>query len=252
MRRWLAIFLLLLASATPAAAEVVEVAKRRIYGFSTNGEYFAFAEYGVQAGSGAPFANIYIIAVERDAWVPGTPVRVHFGERPGPAGLALQEAEKLAAELFKKYDIAAAGKVVASNAARELVADARRLAFRPPRRARPHSGGQEVFELAEIDFPDSERCRQWGIDEKGFALYFRRGLAAGEVHRDRRVPASRLCPARYELSDVVFHEPPGAARAPRDRGARYMVLVRYFRKGFEGLEGRYLAVSPRMDKVRQP
>ena len=232
MRGWLVILLLLAGMVRAMAADVAE---RRIYGFSENGAWFAFAEYGVQDGSGAPYATIYVLDVMNDRWADGSPVNVHFGERPGPPGAALREAERRAMRLFFKYGIAGWGRVLASRAAAEISADRRRLAFHPP----PHPAfraRREAFRLREIDFPDSARCREWGIDEKGFALHFSRdGVPLGEIYRDDRVPASRLCPARYELADVLYYAP------PRDK-PRYVILVRYFRMGFEGLDGRYLAV----------
>jgi len=232
MRWWLVILLLLLGVARAMAAEVAE---RRIYGFSQDGAWFAFAEYGVNDGSGAPYATIYILDVLRDRWAKGTPVKVHFMERPGPPMVALQEAEKRAARLFARYGIAGWGRVLASRAAAEAGGDPRRLAFFPHPLQR-NAEDREAFTLREIDFPDSERCRQWGIDEKGFVLHFSRdGMDFGEIYRDARVPTSRLCPAYYELADVVRYAPPTGK-------PRYVVLVRYYRMGFEGLDGRYLAV----------
>ena len=230
MRSWFTIFLLLVGTASALAAEVAE---RRLYGFSEDGDWFAFAEYGTHDGSGAPYATLYILDVVNDRWAPGTPVKVTFGERPGPPAAALRRAEAKAAPLFARYGIAGHGTVLASRAARQI-GDRHRLAFRPPPSA--SAPRRAAVALREIDVPDTPRCRQWGIDEKGFALSFSRdGAALGEIYRDRRVPASRLCPARYELADVVYHAPPSGP-------PRYVIIVRYFRMGFEGLDGRYLAV----------
>ena len=45
-------------------------------GFSADGRYFAFEEYGVQDGSGFPYSNTYILDLPADKWVNGTPVRM--------------------------------------------------------------------------------------------------------------------------------------------------------------------------------
>lgn len=49
-------------------------------GFSEDGQYFAFEEFGVQDGSGFPYSNIYVLDVSADSWVDGTPVRVQLDD----------------------------------------------------------------------------------------------------------------------------------------------------------------------------
>ena len=52
-----------------------DAAERAILGFSPDGRWFAFEEYGVQDGSGAPYANIYVIDLDMDRWARDTPVQ---------------------------------------------------------------------------------------------------------------------------------------------------------------------------------
>ena len=73
--------LLGLALAGPAVAG--DFAERRIIGFSQGGERFAFEEFGVQAGSGFPYSNIFVIDTATDGWVAGTPLRIQVKEDSG-------------------------------------------------------------------------------------------------------------------------------------------------------------------------
>ncbi len=239
MRNWLAILLLLLTSAAHAA-EVMEVAERRIYGFSESGAHFAFAEYGVDA-AGFPYANI-------DLGIPEKSIRVRLDKRSATPGEALRKAEERAVALFRQYGIAGVGTVLASNPAWEIVADRRRLAFRPPP-SRIFPAEREAFELVEIDLPDLDSCKRRGVKTKGFALLFSRdGSDFGEVARvdlkgrENRTFIRRQCPVRYELSDVVFHWPNDPTRTGWALKPHYLVLVRFYRKGARGLEGRYMFV----------
>ena len=51
-------------------------AQSRAIGFSPDGKYFAFEQYGVQDGSGFEYADIFVIELASDTWVKGTPVKV--------------------------------------------------------------------------------------------------------------------------------------------------------------------------------
>jgi len=52
-----------------------DTAEINVLGFSADGSIFAFEEYGVQDGSGFPYANRFYIDTASDKFLPGTPVR---------------------------------------------------------------------------------------------------------------------------------------------------------------------------------
>ena len=78
----------LLATLPVAPGFAGDAAQLEILGFSKDGGVFAFEEYGVQDGSGFPYANRYYIDTTTDTFVKGTPVRV----RLHPADCAAIEA----------------------------------------------------------------------------------------------------------------------------------------------------------------
>ena len=53
-------------------------------GFSDDGAYFAFEQYGIQDGSGFAYASFTIVDVKTDSWVPGTPVKVRLDDETQP------------------------------------------------------------------------------------------------------------------------------------------------------------------------
>src|SRR5690606_4210255 len=72
--------LLILACTMATDVRAGDVAELDILGFSQNGGIFAFEEYGVQDGSGFPYANRYYIDTATDSYVKGTPVRVRIDD----------------------------------------------------------------------------------------------------------------------------------------------------------------------------
>ncbi|GGD47823.1 DUF2259 domain-containing protein [Sinisalibacter lacisalsi] len=52
----------------------------RIVGVSDDGRYFAYETFGLQRGSGLPFSNIFVVDLDRDAWVTGSPFRAGRGD----------------------------------------------------------------------------------------------------------------------------------------------------------------------------
>lgn len=77
----------------------------------------------------------------------------------------------------------------------------------------------------------------------GFTL-IRIGVNPGEtsqvIHEDTSVPASRNCPLNYRFADIVTWFPEGGTPVAA-------VLILMEKVGFEGPDGRYLAVTTALD-----
>jgi predicted secreted protein len=90
-RHWegiIAIFLLFLAGAN-SIARAGDAAGREVIGFSPDGRYFAFEQYGVQDGSGFAYSDIMVIDATSDAWVVGTPVRKRADDEKMPLNITV-------------------------------------------------------------------------------------------------------------------------------------------------------------------
>ncbi|HEY7765546.1 MAG TPA: DUF2259 domain-containing protein, partial [Aestuariivirgaceae bacterium] len=105
--------MLCILTAPPAFA--ADAAERDILGFSPDGRYFAFEQYGVQDGSGFPYSEIFIIDLEEDRWLEGTPVRIRLDDETQSLGKARAEASGKAREYLLSARIEDNARVLASN-----------------------------------------------------------------------------------------------------------------------------------------
>jgi predicted secreted protein len=237
----LTLFLLAFSSQALLAADAAE---RSILGFSSDGRYFAFEQFGVQDGSGFPYAEIFIIDLETDSWAEGTPIRVRLEDE----GQSLEGARRKAKDDGRRH-LQAAGiednaRVLASNSVYQEAEDPRQMIFRSFYTTFGHLEPVDheddnviSLQLEEVVLPTPEGCPVGDTPMAGFVLKAKRGSQAyQEVHRDTKIPSSRGCPLKYSLSDaVVFSAADGQTQ-------RMVVLVNVFSLGFEGADRRFLAV----------
>ncbi|GAB4239134.1 MAG: DUF2259 domain-containing protein [Methyloligellaceae bacterium] len=229
----LALSLLLFA---PLTARAGDFAQRHILGFSPDGRYFAFEQFGTQDGSGFPYADIFLIDTEADSWTGGAPWRVLLRDERAEVKWARREVLAKAGNALRKYLISAPGTLLASNPAAELSADPHAVSVNP-RFAVPGARETFTFRLQESPLP-AARCRELlGGPAKGFSLTLTvSGQGTRILHADSQLPQSRGCPLRYAISDVVMHEPKEAPRA-------FAILISVYSYGFEGADRRFIAVT---------
>jgi predicted secreted protein len=228
----------LVATALPAAAG--DWADRAILGFSPDGATFAFEEFGVQDGSGFPYANVYVVDTATDAWVKGTPVRILIEDETAD----LEDARAMAIEKAEAVIAARGGlgggyRIVASNPPTELSADPHAVRFLPDLYAnQPYAAWDLALTL--LPMPDGEACANLG-PVFGFRLDLTDPDGSAHVlHEDGALPASRFCPTDYAITDVIVSTADG--REP----PALVVLLNLIRQGFEGPDRRYLAVAARL------
>lgn len=215
-----------------------DYAERALLGFSPDGRYFAFEEYGIQDGSGFPYSNIFLIDTSNDTWVDGTPIRVLIeGDSP-----PLSETRAESADQFRpfltRYQIGAQGRTVASNPLTETSANPHALSFLP----RPFSPPLDRdYDLVLQEYPlAAPDCPDFGQPFKGFQLTIVGPDNQQRVlSRDERLPGSRNCPLAYAISEVVTYHPPQGQPA-------FAVLISMLSVGFEGPDRRFIAVTGRL------
>lgn len=229
-----AIWFITLLAALPAHAG--DLAERYILGFSPDGRYFAFEQFGRQDGSGFPYADIFLINTKNDTWVSGSPYRILLKDERAKIKRARREAMSKTGNALHRYMISHPGRLLASNPAAELSANPYEVRVNA-RFAIPSVREPWVFRLEEhaIALP---RCRDLlGKDAKGFSLLVTPfGASSRELHYDHTIPESRGCPLRYAISDVILHEPDGAPRV-------FVILISVYSFGFEGPDRRFIAVT---------
>ncbi|WP_195176770.1 DUF2259 domain-containing protein [Mesorhizobium sp. INR15] len=239
-------------------AQAGDAAARRIIGFSPDGNYFAFEQYGtLDAGASASgWSEIDIIDTRTDAFVGGKPILVVDQSEESTLTLeqARAQAAAKAAPILAQYAIAARGERTAFDKFTfpdELVAysDISRLEQVSQKWLSPIYDELEIstIQLDQIlagstaDCSTSFEAAQQG-DTSGKALGFRLSLQGQDgkpfkmLHEDKAVPASRNCPTSYSLSESYAFTPAG-------KPAVLAVLVQRFSQGFEGRDRRFIAVT---------
>lgn len=220
-----------LALAAPAWAG--DRAEFQPIGYSADGRYFAFEEYGVQDGSGFPFSNTFIIDLPADKWVTGTPVRMtHHDETVSVGELRRLAAEDIAGRL-ERLGIDYPATIIALNGDGEPEAAAYSLRFGPPGYGLSPVRGEHLLEIETFDLPSSEDCAVIDNATKGFALK----LDGVELRRDvGPVPKSRGCVMDYRVYAVISPSEVGALEA------QDVAIISAYPFGFEGPDRRFIAV----------
>ncbi|WP_173931635.1 DUF2259 domain-containing protein [Chelativorans sp. Marseille-P2723] len=225
----------------PLATRAGDMAAVEVLGFSSDGSIFAFEEYGIQDGSGFPYANRFYIETATDSFVANTPIRVRLDDERARLEEARDQAktrgQRIVADEELRRNI---GFRAGWNAVTELSADPHRMMVNP-RPIMPPLDEALEFRLEELVLGEPERCRHFG-PVAGFRL-LRVGAAAGEetriVHEDSSIPSSRGCPLGYRIAGIQTFHPEGSAPV-------YAVLIAIRQVGFEGPDHRFLAVTGRL------
>jgi predicted secreted protein len=214
MRALPLLFLLLLGLARAGDAATLE-----FWGFSPDGKYLAFEQYGTRDGSGFPYAELYVVEVARNVIVAAANVVIQ-SDRPGEAR---RRAFTQSQAALRRYRIAQgnqgrfAGAVGKNHAAQSLEFSA--------------AGATYTLELTTLEAPASRNCL---TDPKLLELRLSSGRNARVLQRDSRLPASRACAHDYEIHSVFV------------LGSSLAVFVRVTRDGFEGWDLRWMVVTAQL------
>ncbi len=239
-------------------------------GFSRDGNHFVFEEYGTTDGLGLPYVNLYGIDIAGDRWVKGTPVRLRgteeeaiaFEKKLADDGITdrweieagfreTANQKRLQAQEVARPALAPLGKLSAAqlqvyNPPHEFTSNAKQVRFSLVgyRTLVNSSTSQDVWRLnlAEFKFPAKKECFEQYDSMKGFSLRLTNEASGTELvlNKDARVPKSRGCPQKYYIEQVLTYARP-------DGSYSLAVLVRYSLPGFEGPDGRLLAVTAIVD-----
>lgn len=219
-----------LALATPALAG--DRAQFDPIGFSTDGRYFAFEEFGIQDGSGFPYSNIYVLDLPGDKWA-GTPVRIRNDNDGARLSDVRAEAASKAARMLKENDITFPAMFLALNADGEPDAAAYSLRYGQPGYGLGPTQDEHLLEIETFDLPSAADCAIIDNETKGFALK----VDGTELQRDSgKVPKSRSCPMDYRVYAVLAPADIDANPAPD------VAIISVFPYGFEGPDRRFIAV----------
>lgn len=227
-----------------------DYANLNFIGFSNDGKYLAFEEYGTQDGSGFPYANIYFIDVEKNSYA-AAPVRKSFSEKsmkvfdeskiPGE-DVMRASALKAAAANLKKF------KIIQGNTGKMVVA--RLITDLNAGNVKPGDEGKdqtieftdyrdssyyerEFALLLKTSETNSKTCDSAYNEILKFDLTLKDTKAETEkiLQSDKTLPESRGCPLAYSVQNIYVY---------KDRIA---VFINVFTMGFEGPDMRFMTVT---------
>ena len=203
-------------------------------GYSPDGRYFAFEEYGVQDGSGFGFSNIYVVDLVNDRWVSGTPFRVVMEDFEGELAEARASAGEQAEDLLRDLNVTTPAHLLALNGDGDpRTGDGKELDFGRPGYGLSDPVDVQSLTLEAVERPAALDCEIIENETYGFVLR----LDGATVHRDTgSIPRSRGCVMDYRIHSVL--RPIDYVMA--QGGALAVISVYPF--GFEGPDRRFLVV----------
>ncbi len=226
------------------AAQAGDTADVQLLGFSKNGDFFAFEQYGIEDGSGFPYSEIFVVDVIGDTWVKPSPFRLRNDSDPDPddetdsALTAVRAQNRAAAQaLLQEKGIAGKGRTVGINPRTELTSDPHKMIVAPRDFFQPKEDAIELT-LSEYPLPNSQ-CAAYGADTKGFRLTMVNKGVTRTLNSDTSIPKGRKCPLGYRIERFVTHFPGEAPPV-------FAILVQMDSLGFEGPDRRYLAITGRL------
>jgi predicted secreted protein len=234
----LAASLVALAISAGAPALAADRANLNMLGYSEDGRYFAFEEYGIHDGSGGNYSSIYVVDLPADKWVYGSPFSVDEGgdmDETPPLSETRAKALAKAQEKLKPLKIDTPAEILALLGDGVPDADGKQMVFANTLCCTPGATQDPRFTLSLTTFPaklDEDYCAE--MASVGYALSFNDGTTTTVLHRDGdSLPRSRGCTLDYRLYAVV---------APFEGNGPPVVVISSYPFGFEGPDRRFLVV----------
>jgi len=243
--------LLVLLAAFSVTSFAGDYANLRFIGFSNDGKYLAFEEWG-EGDPGGWYSSVYFIDVDKNSFA-APPVNLWDEEGLKPLTALRGKSAALAAKNLRRF------KIVEGNTGRLLVAhlltdwtyDDSFIAGSAGEKVRfngylnPNSPNQyEFYELALKTVEDKTTECSNRTDRGVFKFDLMLDYTAGSpennwsqsLQKDSILPTRRNCPFGYRIESVYFYN--------EDKIA---VFLNVFSHGFEGPDMRYMVVTARMD-----
>lgn len=214
-------------------------------GYSPDGRYFAFEQFGMQDGSGFAYWDVFVIDLKDNSWVKGSPYKVVINnEDESKLTDAREKARSAAAPALKLYNITEPAMLLAANPGTEVVDTRERLSFDRwyhslGSRSADTTQNEVRFEVSveTLPLPRPATCP----DDLGEFLGLRVKVKdmqmnmSRTIHEDKTIPASRQCPRAYDVAAII-------AQAGYPVTDRLVALIGVYGLGFEGSDHRFIAV----------
>ncbi|MEZ5668817.1 MAG: DUF2259 domain-containing protein [Alphaproteobacteria bacterium] len=244
-------------------AQAGDRAEAAVIGFSADGRYAAYEQYGVQDGSGYPYAQIHILDVAAGGPVQGAPFGVMLTEEDLPEpqlydeGLATARADvrALAADALAAHGIDGSrqGIAVLNRLTGDLNAPEREARFSID--AAMGLTVRDDLLLRLNAWPAASAvCESYGVDaiqQLAVELIQRGGYARETLLQDDGTVEGRTCPGSYRIAQIVAFAPEQGGPASMAESYVLLVLIAVEElPGFEGPDTRYFGLAALVDVLR--
>lgn len=229
--------------ALSAVVRAGDYATLNFIGFSKDGKYLAFEEYGTQDGSGFPYSNFYFVDVAKNAFAAKS-ITIRLDNEAATERQARTRARMNANALLRRLRIIEmnTGTLVVSRMLTDVSVnhfysekpdDEQKINFAAVIGSMYRSGDYDLT-LKSVA-TKSKDCAYAQDDHKVFmldlSLYDREKNQKIVLQKDSTLPASRGCPINYAIQHVYLYEDYVA------------VFLNTYHMGFEGPDMRYMAVT---------
>lgn len=200
-------------------ARAGDAASLEFWGFSGDGRYLAFEQYGVQDGSGFPYAELYVVDVARNTLLRSAKATVQSASTS--AGAARKQVSAQSRTVLAQYGIIRGNQgrfvqIAGKNSPTQTVEFT-------------VLGRGHRLELATAEAPKGQSSC---LTQPSRLLEL--NLDGNALQRDACLPASRACAYGYEIHSVFV------------LGQSLAVFVEVTADGFEGPNLRWMVVSARL------
>lgn len=236
----LVLFLLL---AFAPAAFAGDYANLNFIGFSKDGRYLAFEEYGTADGSGYPYANVYFVDVAKNAYA-GKAVQIYIEKETATEASVRRQAKIAAAKKLRALGILEGntGTHAVSKRLNELdLVEQEKTGAEKVRFAEiigsMYRKGDYTLTLAETKATTKDCTEDYGYDFFKIELTLRNNEEKTDktLQKDATLPASRGCVLEYRIQDVFLYE------------GQIAVFLNTYTIGFEGPDMRHMVVTGKLE-----
>ena len=223
------------------AVNAGDYASLNFIGFSKDGRYLAFEEYGTQDGSGYPYSNIYFIDVEKNAYA-AKPVTVLVETETATERQARARAKLGATANLRKFRIL--DRNTGAHVVSRMLTDVSGNHFYSE-----HPEGPQTINFAEI-IGSMYRAGDYELVMKSTEVKLKACEYTDQptykleltlkdndnkkttvLQKDASLPASRACALNYAMQHVYLYD-------------NYIaVFLNTYHVGFEGPDMRYMVVT---------
>jgi predicted secreted protein len=229
--------LLVVSLVIPSWIQAGEAAVLNFIGFSQNGQYLAFEQFGTYDGQGGHFSHTYVVDVAKNKYA----IKPQLHENI-EGNITLLEFKNnltsLQQTFIEPYQIIAEnrGQQVIGRLFTDMGADRAKVQFslQPP--LVPLVQNTYTVILEEINAASEADCFGFG-EAKRFRLKIihDQTQTSQVLQADRKLPTTRGCALGYRIQDVYIYDNQWVS-----------VFINMFTLGFEGQSMRYLVVTGRL------